>query len=64
MACYEYLSCVFLDHKPETTVIDFFRVRQKVSALCNQAKEDLEEYEDCCTGDKGTEAGVFGERRA
>ena len=44
----------------ESTVFNYFRIRQKVSALCNQAKEDLVEYEDCRPGDKGTEASVFG----
>ena len=29
-------------------------------ALCNQAKEDLEEFEGCSTCDKGTETGVYG----
>ena len=40
--------------------MDYFRVRQKVPALCNQAKEDLEELEGRSTSDKGTEASVFG----
>ena len=49
-----------LDHTFETTVFYSFRVRQKVSALCNQAKVDLEEEEGCGTCDKGTETGVYG----
>ena len=59
-ACQGYLKCIFLDHIFETTAIDLFRVRQKVSALCNQAKVDLEEEEGCGTCDKGTETGVYG----
>ena len=51
---------ILRSHKSETASIDFFRVRQKVSALCYQAKEDLEESVGCCMGDKGMEAGVFG----
>ena len=31
-----------------------------MSALCNQAKVDLEEEEGCSTCDKGTETGVYG----
>ena len=31
-----------------------------MSALYNQAKEDLVEFEGCRPCDKGTEAGVFG----
>ena len=40
--------------------MNFFRVRQKVSALYNQAEVDLEEFKGYGTSDKGTEAGVFG----
>ena len=42
--------------------MNFFRVRQKVSALYYQAEVDLEEFKDYGTCDKGTEAGVFGRR--
>ena len=42
-ACLYILIYLTIDRKPESTVFDYFRVRQKVSALCNQAKEDLEE---------------------
>ena len=59
-ACQGYLKCIFLDHIFETTAIDLFRVRQKVSVLCNQAKVDLEEDVCCSTCDKGIEVGVFG----
>ena len=43
-----------------STVLNYFRVRQKVSALCNQAEVDLEKDEGYGSGDKRTEAGVFG----
>ena len=33
-----------------------------MSALCNQAKENLVEFEGCSACDKGTEAGVFGKQ--
>ena len=59
-ACHEYLKCIFIDLTFETTAINLFRVRQKVSVLCNQAKVDLEEEEGRGTCDKGTETGVYG----
>ena len=42
-ACYEYLSCLILDLFETTANIFFYRERQRVSELCNQAKEDLVE---------------------
>ena len=57
-ACHELLKCIFIDLTFETTAINLFKVRQKVSALCNQAKVDLEEEEGCSTCDMGTETGV------
>ena len=38
----------------------FYRERQSVSELCNQAKEDLVEEAGRGTCDKGTETGVYG----
>ena len=60
MACYGYLKLIFLDLQSEPTTVNYFRVRQKVSALCNQAEVDLEKDEGCGSCDKGMEAGVFG----
>ena len=48
--------------QPESTTIVYFRVRQKVSALCYQAEVDLETDEGYGSGDKGMEASVFGRR--
>ena len=53
---------ILLDLQLESTVFNYFRIRQKVSALCNQAEEDLVEFEGCRPGDKGTEVGVFGKK--
>ena len=55
------IKSIFLDCYSESTTIEFFRVRQKISAQCNQSEVDLGKDEDCGSGDKGTEAGVFEE---
>ena len=50
-------NLLIIDHtqQPESSNIDYFRVRQKVPALCYQAEEDLKEFKDYGTSDKGTD---------
>ena len=59
-ACHEYLTLILLDLTFETTAIDLFRVRQKVSALCYQAKVDLEEEEAVVREIRGQRPGSMG----
>ena len=56
-ACYEYLSYLLLDLF-KTASNFFYRIRQSVFELCNQAKEDLVEEAGGSTCDKGIETGV------